>query len=81
MAKKKDVVYMCIGESWMRSQFVKMGYCGDSHILSEWLKILFFEYDEEQLDSYFKGKKDKEFVEYIYMVKGKRLVKAEYKEC
>lgn len=76
MGTKRDILYLCTGENFLRSPFVKMGYCGDSHALSDWLKILFFEYDEEQLESYFKGKKDKDLIEYIYMVKGKRLVKA-----
>lgn len=76
MSKGKDALYMCSGERWLRSPFVKMGYCGDIHTLSEWLKILFFEYDEEQLASYFSGRKTKDLVEYIYEVKGKRLVKA-----
>lgn len=68
-------LFICSGENWVRSPYVKMGYCGDVNTLKEWLKILFFEYDEEQLNNYSKGKSEKDLIDYIYMVKGKRLQK------
>ena len=64
--------YICIGENY-RDDW-KLGYCGDIHMLSEWIEILFSD-KVEQARKYFEGARDKEVIEYLIEYKGKRLKK------
>lgn len=69
MLKKR---FRCVGENFKDN--VKLGFCGDTHTLDEWIKILFpdkYEYAKE----YFDGDSTTQILEYILMTKGKRLVK------
>lgn len=75
MDKKFKKSYMCIGENFLKNRYVKLGYAGDIHSLEDWLKILFYEYDEEQINTYFNDQQVPDLLEYILTVKGKRLVK------
>lgn len=69
MLKKR---FRCIGENFKDN--VRLGFCGDTHTLGEWIKILFpdkYEYAKE----YFAGDTTTQILEYILMTKCKRLVK------
>lgn len=62
----------CVGENFKDG--VKIGYCGDTHTLDEWIRILFPDkYDFAK--AYFEGNTLPHILDYILINKGKRLIK------
>jgi hypothetical protein len=69
----KDSLYICIGENYKNN--CKLGFCGDVHLLSKWLEILYPGLDAV---TYFSGDTNAFVIKYIYENKGKRLEKYKY---
>lgn len=67
-----NALYQCVGENFRDN--VRMGHCGKTHTLTEWIKILFPNEIQKALE-YFDGYKDSQIVTYLFNYKGKRLKK------